>query len=109
MRKAYCADCGDQHLCTQAPDGPEHWQLTHQFIQDCCEAGPGRSIRAANMYDAYRLWALRNDKPYLTAATFGKGMKGNGFIPVKQSVMWYYGVSLTPEAYRATWPHGLPS
>jgi putative DNA primase/helicase len=108
MNHATCIACGDTHLCPQGVKaGPLHWHIMADFIDECCQTGTDRSIRAANLYDAYRLWAMHTEQATLSFNAFSRGMKHNGHKAIKQSVMWYYGISLTDEHFKATWPNGL--
>ena len=107
MEQVSCVHCGDKHYCPPAYQGPANWKITAGFIQACCIIEESRSIRSTNLYDTYRLWALRNDHPIISFSLFSRGMKHNGHKTVKASVMWYHGISLTPEVYASTWPKGF--
>ena len=68
------------------------------FINDRCIKGPGESIQAAPLYQAYREWASQNGQYMMNSTKFGKEL-GNKFEKKKTNgVMKYQGISLTNDS-----------
>lgn len=49
--------------------------IVMQFYQDCVEAAPGESVRAREMYNAFKAWCDGNAKAPLFETKFGLNMK----------------------------------
>lgn len=54
----------------------QEMDILGQFIEECCEQGEGNSVMKAELYQAYRSWAISSGHKYpLTATTFSSKMK----------------------------------
>ena len=80
----------------------EEMDATALFINECCETGIGKTVKAKVFYEAYREWAGKNGQYMMSSSKFGKEMstkfnkrRSNGFI--------YDGVQLLDEHQ----PYGL--
>lgn len=46
--------------------------LLGQWVAECCEDGPEKSVGAADAYDSYKWWALRDGYKPMSNASFGR-------------------------------------
>lgn len=69
------------------------------FISDKCIEHPSATIKASELYSAYRNWCeaegiREKDKEYMNATTFGRRMKEKYHKERRGGVVYYYGISL---------------
>lgn len=75
----------------------EEMDVTAAFINDCCERGINKRVKAKDFYQAYKIWANENGQYEMNSTKFGKEM-GNKFNKKKtnQGIM-YEGIDLIAE------------
>lgn len=75
----------------------EEMDVTAAFINDCCERGINKQIKAKDLFVAYKNWAEENGQYAMNSTKFGKEM-GNKFNKKKSSgVIVYEGIDLLDE------------
>jgi putative DNA primase/helicase len=67
-----------------------------QFIEECCSVGPGRHVKAGDLYKAYQEWCASSGQTSVTQKKFGTRMKSL-FESVKSSQVTYAGIELLPQ------------
>lgn len=50
-----------------------------QFLEDCCETGPGLEVRSGDLYHAYRVWAKDAGEYIWSHTAFGRKLEDRGF------------------------------
>ncbi|MBS5816072.1 MAG: DNA primase [Enterococcus casseliflavus] len=76
----------------------EEMDVTAAFINDCCERGINKRVKAKDFYQAYKTWANENGQYEMNSTKFGKEMS-NKFNKKKtnQGIM-YEGIDLIEES-----------
>ena len=68
------------------------------FIDDCCFLSPNTSVKAKDLYQAYRQWCHENETYIMSNPKFGTEMGNKDFERKRQSDGNYYvGIGLKPE------------
>jgi putative DNA primase/helicase len=65
------------------------------FIEECCVAGPGASVKATPLYEAYKAWCEQNGETYQKQKWFGMRLTERGFERMKSGVYWWHGIGLS--------------
>ena len=66
-----------------------------QFLADCTTAGEGLSVRAAELYSAYKMWCEVNGEKPMTGTAFGRRVVDRGIHRVKgRQANRYEGIAL---------------
>lgn len=70
-----------------------------RFIEECCETGPDKQIKASELFNSYREWAKENNEHDFSNTKFGKEV-GKKFNKKKSNgVMVYTGLGLGYQKY----------
>lgn len=73
--------------------------IVTRFLNENTVTGPGKEIKASDLYNAYRNWARENKEFEMSNTRFGREMKGK-FNKIKKSAgLFYVGVSLSSYVY----------
>lgn len=69
-----------------------------RFIEECCETGPDKQIKASELFNSYREWAKENNEHDFSNTKFGKEVSKK-YRKFKKGYVFYEGVSLLPREY----------
>lgn len=75
----------------------EEMDVTAAFINDCCERGINKRVKAKDFYQAYKTWANENGQYEMNSTKFGKEMSNKFNKKKSGGVIVYEGISLTDE------------
>jgi putative DNA primase/helicase len=64
-----------------------------QFIDECCAVGPGKQVKAGDLYKAYQDWCASSGHSVLSQTKFGKRIKRQ-FEITKSNHVSYLGIGL---------------
>jgi putative DNA primase/helicase len=70
--------------------------LIGQFIDECCAVGPGKEVKAGDLYKAYKDWCASNGHSSLSQTKFGKRIKRQ-FGDSKSNRVSYVGLDLNDQ------------
>jgi putative DNA primase/helicase len=87
-----------QVIKVQRGEYREEMDPVETFINDRCIKGPGESIQAAPLYQAYREWASQNGQYMMNSTKFGKEMSNKFEKKKTNGVMKYRGISITNDS-----------
>jgi putative DNA primase/helicase len=68
-----------------------------QFLEDCCETGPGLEVRSSELYAAYKGWAKEAGEYVWSHTAFGRKLEDRGFGVRKVSTKLRLGLRLLPK------------
>lgn len=68
------------------------------FLADNCTTGPRDQVKASDLFGRYKAWADRTGEHATTQQRFGEALTERGFERFKDSVTYYRGLDLRPEA-----------
>lgn len=88
----------------QKPKAVEHagseykveMDIIAMFIEECCEVGEGKRMKAKLLYETYREWAKDNGQYVMSSTKFGREV-AQKFEKQKSSEIYYSGVDLNAE------------
>lgn len=73
------------------------------FLDECCIAGGGYSIKTRPLYDTYRDWAKRSNEHLMSMTKFGKEMSKKLPRERKMDGIYYVGIKLKKEPIHFDW------
>ncbi len=72
--------------------------LLGQWVLDCCDEGPSKSVGAMDAYTSYKFWAFLNGLKPMTNTSFGKKLKERYACRKTRERNAYVGLAIKPVA-----------
>ncbi|EMF0159255.1 DNA primase [Enterococcus hirae] len=70
-----------------------------QFVSECCEIGPGRTIAGGEIYKIYKEWAVENGEHVFNNTKFGRELSKRYSKRKSHGIAIYEGITLKPKKY----------